>query len=757
MIPVSKLSIPQSIIGKCRLVKLHAHTKRAIEEKWQTVNNYSPEDPKIQFWHGDCNSNYGVMPTNGLMIFDCDTDMFFSAIPEEWKQTPTVISGRSDGNGKHLYFLCRDAPKEKILLRNPDDPTFQIGDVRGSGSEYYVVGAGSIHPDSKNKYYWINEALPLYEVKWQDVKDVIKAFPQTVDTPKPKYIPPPNSTSTLTETLNLHIEDFAMPVNGKKKSNGEIIGAHPIHGSTTGNNFSINVEKNTWFCFRCHKGGDPISWLAYAHCGAGEGDLSDSDFLNVKDWLRNNGYKDAITMAEADAVISTQNDFTPEQLHDFLSPPQITQDRFSEHCKALKESHRLPAFPKLSEGIFKEYMSFASRVTYSLTEFHFASLLSIVSMAIGRRAIVRAGMAKIYPNIFAMVIGHTTISGKSVACNMAVNNFSPSILFEEPLAKTNSISMLCGTMSEAAVIQQLNDVWNNFWYYDDAGGFFDDALSWNAHILGTMCTLYDCSAVERTLSKRGKNGEQYKWSCPSPFVSILWNTTIKNLEEAASAKLFNSGFFPRIMWFIGEGGQVRKNSDITEEDDQIIAGLKEEVSGLRKLLHDVPPDGIVFGVNDLIEDWKISNDTEHLEEDDTYRAACGRGFVHVYKIATILALLDRKIQSQLSGVYPLKLKIPDEHATTAIKIVEQYLLPRAIRVAKMSMTNDMKNHQVQVLKAIESYSGVATKSQILRYTHMNHKDMEAAVSTLIVSEEVETYTKREEGAKKDTLYIMKRI
>jgi len=42
----------------------------------------------------------------------------------------------------------------------------------------------------------------------------------------------------------------------------EFQGAHPVHGSTTGFNFAVNVKENCWHCFRCNSGGGVLSWLA---------------------------------------------------------------------------------------------------------------------------------------------------------------------------------------------------------------------------------------------------------------------------------------------------------------------------------------------------------------------------------------------------------------------------------------------------------------------------------------------------------------
>lgn len=42
----------------------------------------------------------------------------------------------------------------------------------------------------------------------------------------------------------------------------EYRGSHPVHGSTSGENFNINTSKNTWHCFRCNSGGGPLSAIA---------------------------------------------------------------------------------------------------------------------------------------------------------------------------------------------------------------------------------------------------------------------------------------------------------------------------------------------------------------------------------------------------------------------------------------------------------------------------------------------------------------
>lgn len=59
----------------------------------------------------------------------------------------------------------------------------------------------------------------------------------------------------------LRLEDL-IDLSGFKRVGDEFRGPHPVHGSTTGTNLSVNLDYQLWYCFRCHSGGDVFSWLA---------------------------------------------------------------------------------------------------------------------------------------------------------------------------------------------------------------------------------------------------------------------------------------------------------------------------------------------------------------------------------------------------------------------------------------------------------------------------------------------------------------
>ena len=759
------LAIAAALTDRCRLIKLNGQTKIASEPGWNTTANYEPDNTEIVS-HVEGGNNYGLMPINNLVVIDCDTQRLYDALPDAWKDSLTTRTGR----GYHIFLDCLDSPTTKIAITDPitGEP---LGDVRGSNSPFYTVGAGSIHPDTHTPYEYVDPDADLIGVTWNEI--VIELLEKYAPIPITKDIPTQRrttNTGTLTDKLGLRIEDFAFPVNPVRRANGDIQGAHPVHGSSTGMNFAINPHKNVWHCYRDDCGGDPVSWIAYAMCGESETNcnvLSKEQIVCVKNWLKDNGYADRIREMD-EAYFAEQNTNLPNvdisAIINQPSPaPTTDPDIVARDIQLAQAKNKLPPFPPLLPGLFYDYTELGKRVSYSIEEYHFAALLSMVSMALGRRVKAQVGMTSVHPNVFVMVVGQTSTSGKSTACNMVWEAFRESIEHEEEIARINSVASMRGTFSDAALIQNLNDIYNLFWYYDDCTGFFDNIEGWNKSILGSLCSIYDGSPVERTLSRRGnQQGVQSRWYCPFPYMSLLFNTTIKDIEDVASSQLFTSGFFPRLMWFFGQGGTPRENDDVSDDDKLLVKQMANDVNTLREGIYNLPNDSIIFTVCKRIEQWKLNATIAHCEEDDeSYRIAMSRGFIHAYKIGMILAMFDPEFQSTCVGLppeqYPKRVQIPDKYAVLAIKIVEQYLIPRMMHVYNMCEASDVKNHQIIVMKSLDKFGGSATRTQLLRQTHLAKKEIDVALDTLVESEEIMIHVipNANMGLGKPTMLIVK--
>src|SRR5271157_571185 len=771
MVPDPSDIIAPALLDRCRLIKLRGHEKVALESGWPKDTNYPPDDPEI-LQHISEGNNFGIMVTNNTIAMDCDTEFMYSMLPDEWKETLTVITGRNGETGRHLFFNCSDSPERiKILFEDSDqiDPKTgkkpkPLGDVRSSDGPFYTVAAGSIHPDTGKQYRYVNPYVDLVTVKWQDILDLFSKFmkkPRT-DIPVRKSF---SIGSSLTESLGLHIEDFAMPVDWKKMPGGDLQGKHPVHGSTTGMNFAINKGKNVWHCWRHDIGGDPVAWIAYAHCGVSEtecNNLNMEQFKSVKEWLKNNGYSKQITELD-DKFHAPPPEVAKIDISKLTQTKKIelTEEDIEKKKKDAENRSKLPPFPELEPGIFKDYMDYGSRVSWAIEEFHFATFLACASMALRRRVVIEAGISMIYPNVFIMIVGQSTISGKSTVCNMAVSAFGKSIIYEEPVAKFNSTEIHLGTVSAPTLVQNMSYIHNALWYCDECGGIFDQIISWNDELPSNLRKAYDGTPLESKLSnsrRTKKDEDQRKWTCPTPFLSLLWNMTTGDIERIANETYFTTGFFQRFMWFYSQDGHPRENTKTSLEDRALVASIALKINSLRNALRVVPNDGIVFEVCKIIEKWYADTImTKTSKKHQNYVIAIGRTFAHVYKIAAILSMFDPEFQETVLNrdKYPIEVAIPEKHAKMAIRIAEEYLIPRMMQIQSMCSTSDDKNPQAKVLKALTTAGGHMTRQELIPTTRLNKADLQKTVDSLKDSEEIDWFTERTPGAHNDTTIYIK--
>lgn len=74
------------------------------------------------------------------------------------------------------------------------------------------------------------------------------------------------------------LETYINTADFERQSGTELQGPHPVHGSTTGSNFMIHIDRQLWHCFRCDSTGSIIDLVAME-----EGIISCDDVGNKHD------------------------------------------------------------------------------------------------------------------------------------------------------------------------------------------------------------------------------------------------------------------------------------------------------------------------------------------------------------------------------------------------------------------------------------------------------------------------------------------
>ena len=424
--------------------------------------------------------------------------------------------------------------------------------------------------------------------------------------------------------------------------------------------------------------------------------------------------------------------------------------------KATKLSDNYPPIPEITHPLFKKWMDIGSRLMYSHPSYHFGNLLPIASLALGKRVSVLISTKYVYTNFYMMLVGTSTISGKSFSSDTAIEEFGIAVASIPTLLNPTDNSLLKRkSWSNPRLVQDMSKSHNALWYYDEAKEFFDESgdRGWNAPIIGNLCTAYDGSSLEISRSNKSNKPAEpdNKWVCEHPFLNLLFNMTISQLQEASTQKIVGSGFFYRWLWFLENGGEKKKNVTANKEDLEGIAEIKSELRRVGTLLKKLQPNDICFCVNETIEEWSMYISTK--SDDEKYQAATGRSVIHVYKIAMVFALFDPEFQQEIlnRSTYPIQCELPERWVKEAISIVEQYLLPRVLAVVDYAEKVDATNKQMHVLNCLKnSFSGVAPHSELLKRTKIDRIEFTKAINTLVESEEI---TIMKEGIK--NIYCIK--
>jgi len=260
-----KVTIPKCIIDAlkpfgARFIKVESPIfgesktgKKAMENGW-LEKRYEANDVELTTWLEN-GGNYGIVCNEGLHAIDLDD----KPLQEKFEQnieTLTVKTGRTP-EGRH-YFIRSDCTENGIIF---SDSKENLGNIQVKNK--YVVGAGCWHHCGK-KY----EVIKAVAIAWITKKQLQEIFGDHLAWSKQRV----SEEQAQIEMDDMKKFGFDIPIADvinlatlKQIGENEFQGSHPLHGSQTGINFTVNTRKNCWHCFRCNSGGGALNWIAVKH------------------------------------------------------------------------------------------------------------------------------------------------------------------------------------------------------------------------------------------------------------------------------------------------------------------------------------------------------------------------------------------------------------------------------------------------------------------------------------------------------------
>jgi P4 family phage/plasmid primase-like protien len=276
--------IPEQLRG-WRFILLAGNSKIPIAEMkgWaegRANRTFTCNDERL-LAHISRNENYGVVTDVDRFVVAADTKDVEATIEKNLPRTFTVQSPRH--KTKHFYFYGKISKPMLCISSAEGDP---CADIKYGNA--YVLGPGDTFT-TYGKYKVIDDE-PIATITEEQLIAALGPF-----------LKPRKETKFLTEGREKHDKALEFPImkilpnlESFTCNGNELFGPHPLHRSTTGANFHVNIEKNVWHCFRAghDSGGGPLELLAVlneliqcedCHKGALRGDLFKKTVLLAKE------------------------------------------------------------------------------------------------------------------------------------------------------------------------------------------------------------------------------------------------------------------------------------------------------------------------------------------------------------------------------------------------------------------------------------------------------------------------------------------
>lgn len=282
-----------------KVFPLSPETKIPFKEShgFKDATNKPEEIKKIWTKQPDANIGIATGHASGIFVLDVDDKKSPSGKISEGSRSLKILEDLH-GDLPSTIQLLTPSKSKQLWFQMPKDEHISISAEKlGNGLDIRANGGYTLAPPSyvaetptypySGQYEWFSDQgpddMPLAPCPQWLIDLLIEEEPDfSLFSGKNKS----ELNINCVEILNKYnVKDLKSSRDGKI-----IFGSHPVHGSSNGQNFFIDVEKGLWHCFRHNVGGNALTLIAIL-----EGTLD--CFQCTKGALRGKKYKEIIGIA----------------------------------------------------------------------------------------------------------------------------------------------------------------------------------------------------------------------------------------------------------------------------------------------------------------------------------------------------------------------------------------------------------------------------------------------------------------------------
>jgi hypothetical protein len=369
------------------------------------------------------------------------------------------------------------------------------------------------------------------------------------------------------------------------------------------------------------------------------------------------------------------------------------------------------------------YIKYGTSTCDAYPEYHYAMSLSLLSISTNRNLVLNLKQGSVYPNVWAFLLGMSTVSRKSAAMSKGQR-------FAEDLFPYGALPH---SYSPEGLVEELSEAPRRYLFKDEAASMLE-AMQKNymLEMRDLYCILYDSQSYKRKL-RSGQRKSRTVFPIDDPYINIVTATTPGMFREYTTLLDLTSGWLLRFLYFYPNYKKDWMGFKPVEKEDYNLYG--EVLGRLAKV------KGLLYGRSDPLEiqlsteawtyysEWQAARESELQGDMDAIGLALwGRLSYYALKLAMLFTVgrADYSEGTQVSL----------EHIKEACCQVDEYFLPMGKLIAEEIAREETRNLQNKIIGTLNRAGGKMLRRDLLRVLHATLKDVDAATEALIESEEI---------------------
>jgi len=400
------------------------------------------------------------------------------------------------------------------------------------------------------------------------------------------------------------------------------------------------------------------------------------------------------------------NDYLKEGLAiDFKAIINIADRYLEDQLKSPDLKVKIP-----DNDFIEAYKDYAGQITDAPEKYHELLALSIIATVLGRQVYLKYGVFNLYPNLYIVLLGKSTVMRKTACLNLA----------KHIIRKFNNGLILPNDFTPEGLFNLLNDKPAGLISWSEFGAFLINAStkSYQAGLKEFITEAYDCPDL---LNKR-LSGKEY--SINNICLNITTASTIHWFTDRINESDTLGGFLGRFIYMPCKA---------EDKNGWYYMPQPESMALSNKLVIDIKT------ISELKGEFKISEEAKTIQikwlrshENELEMLEDSKGIIGFYARLSDY-LLKFAMLYEISGNRTLE--ISEGSMLRAVKMVNQ--LKKSIDELMsdhIAFTKEAKDMQ-KVLNLIKA-GGTIRRDRLLQNSNMTAKQLDEVLSTLIQSNRI---------------------